>query len=196
MVPSGPRLFCGRAEAGFAGLPFLLLRDAFAARFEIQESDSMDVAREKFERGFLELQVGPGPQSNGREEAASRAHFIGQMLGFDFSANPSVAGLLNDPQQIRQRAFQGISNLFSSNPTAPGERAGVDTEKPPGATLLVLEDLHWTDDDTLELIAHLAQTCRRVPFMVLFLLRPAPVQLQPPGVEGKTDFVRLGLMSV
>jgi len=38
--------------------PFALIRDVFAARFEIQDSDSAEVAREKLEAGLLGLMEG------------------------------------------------------------------------------------------------------------------------------------------
>ena len=45
--------------------------------------------------------------------------------------------------------------------------------------LLVLEDIHWSDDDSLDLIAYLAQTCRQSPLMILSLARPSLLERRP-----------------
>ena len=81
-----------------------IARDVFANRFEIQDSDSSAAAREKLERGIVELL--------GEKDGTLHAHFIGQLLGLDFGASPWLREILNDPGQIRHRAFQSFAHFF------------------------------------------------------------------------------------
>ena len=167
MRPEGVFLFSGRATEEMASLPFSLLRDMLSVRFEIKETDAPPVAREKLERGLVSL-LGTDAAANA-EDLALQAHFIGQLLGLDFSASPHLRGILHDAEQIRQRAFSYLTRLFRS--AGRGVRSAGEAE-PSQAALVVLEDIHWADDGSLALIAHLARTCEGVPLMILCLARP------------------------
>ena len=68
--------FGGRAAHSGASLPYALLHDLFATRFDIHDSDGPDEVRRKWERG-VEQALGTGP------EAVDKAHIIGQWLGFE-----------------------------------------------------------------------------------------------------------------
>jgi len=191
LLPQAVRLFCGRATAEMAGLPFSLMRDVFSSRFEIQESDPTAVAREKLQRGLAGL-LGAGadaPAWSG-EELLAQAHFIGQLLGLDFSASPHLRDILNDTEQIRHRAFHYLSRFFtavSQGASAPAEASQVK------ATLLVVEDTHWSDDGSLDLIDHLARTCQGAPMMIVCLARPTLFERRPAWGEGLPAHTRLNL---
>jgi class 3 adenylate cyclase len=51
LFPQTVRLYQGRARPDTQNLPYALLRDLFASRFQIQEGDPPEMVREKFERG-------------------------------------------------------------------------------------------------------------------------------------------------
>ena len=87
--PESVRLFTGRATEEMSGLPFSLLRDMLSVRFEIQETDAPSVAREKLERGLISFLGAEAAPNN--EEPTLQAHFIGHLLGLDFSASPHLA---------------------------------------------------------------------------------------------------------
>src|SRR5205085_5496281 len=53
LLPDNWYIFNGRAGEGAQGLPYALVRDVFSFRFEIQDSDPPEVAREKLESGML-----------------------------------------------------------------------------------------------------------------------------------------------
>src|ERR1035441_9156101 len=110
--PEGVFLFSGRATEEMASLPFSLLRDMLSVRFEIKETDAPPVAREKLERGLVSL-LGADAAAEA-EDLALQAHFIGQLLGLDFSASPHLRGILHDAEQVRQRAFSYLTRLFRS----------------------------------------------------------------------------------
>ena len=66
-----------------------------------------------------------------------KAHFIGHLIGFDFSASPYLRGILRDARQIRDRAFHYLLHFFA----AVAEYAGVTAYKSfivPAGTLAVV----------------------------------------------------------
>ena len=204
--PEVVRFFSGRATEEMAGLPFSLLRDVLSLRFEIQDNDAPAAARAKLEHGlvgFFDAASGtsfpkPPVQDKGSEGAAPKgsesselqAHFIGQLLGLDFSASPHLRGILQDAEQIRQRAFSYLAWLF----TAAGRGMRLPGEAAPNqAALLVLQDIHWGDDGSLDLMAQLARTCRDARLMVICVARPTLFERRPAWGEGLATHTRLDL---
>ena len=145
--------FKGRAYPTSQSQPYALLRNLFAFRFEILEDDPAEVVRRKVEQGIA-LYLGEG------EQGRLRAHFIGQLLGFDFSASAYILPLGNDAQQLRDRARQYLAEYFRS--------AASDLP-----VVLFLEDLHWADDSSLDLMAYLANNLAGSPVLMVGLARPA-----------------------
>jgi predicted ATPase len=164
-APRQARRFYGRAEAGMGSVPFSLMRAVFCSQFEIKESDSGSVAWEKFTRGYADL------LGDTRAEATGPAQSLGPLLGFDFVGAPASRDGVGDAQQTRHRAFQDLGAFFRGIGSAVRQNAAA-VDKPGRAVLLVLEDIHWGDDDSLDLVEHVAQTCRETPLMILCLARP------------------------
>lgn len=160
LQPRRITLFKGRAAPEMLHLPYALLRNLFAFRYDIQESDEPLVARQKLEAGLLTLL---GDRS---EESLMRAHFVGQLLGFDFATSPHLRGVVADTQQVRQRALAYMGQLF----------AAVARQTP---LLVVLEDLHWADDATLDAFIHLLNEMAPAPILVLALARPTLFERRP-----------------
>ena len=187
-------LFYGQATAEMPSLPFALLRDIFAGRFEIFDSDPPKLARHKLEEGILALLARTADATTwSNQQPRQTAHFIGHLLGLDFSSSPYLRGLLGDPEQIRQRAFHCLSEFFSSlsRGTAPG------AEDPPvKGLLLVVEDIHWSDEASLEALTHLARECKEAPLMLVCLARPTLLERRPAWGEGLPAHTRLQLESL
>ncbi len=189
-MPQVIRLFYGRASAEMMGLPFSLMRDVFSARFEIQDSDPPAVAREKFQRGLVDLLAAGAESAGPSEEWALQATFIGQLLGWDFSASPLLEGILNDTEQIHQRAFHYLSQFFraiSQGRSLPAPGAEVK------GVLLLVEDIHWSDDGSLDLLEHLARTSQDVPLMIVCTARPTLFERRPSWGAGLAAHAGLDL---
>jgi class 3 adenylate cyclase/tetratricopeptide (TPR) repeat protein len=188
LLPQKVGLFSGRATPEMAGLPYALMRDVFSARFEIQESDPPAVAREKFERGLLGLITG-APGTTAVDEARAQAHFIGQLLGFDYSGAEELRDILKDPDQIRQQAFHYVGRFFEAistgTTTAGGERSQ--------GTVLILEDLQWSDDSSLDLVEYLARTWRQGAFLLVCLARPGLLERRQNWGQGWPKHLRVEL---
>ena len=182
LLPDTMRIFYGRANRQTLGLPFALMRDVFANRFEIQDSDTSAVAREKLERGIVELLGG--------KDDLFHAHFIGQLLGLDFASSPWLREILNDPAQIRHRAFQSLAHFFKAVTRSPFP---FSNESPIKAAILYTEDIHWSDDGSLDLLVHLASACRRVPLLIICLARPTLFERRPGWCEEFRNGKRLDL---
>jgi class 3 adenylate cyclase/tetratricopeptide (TPR) repeat protein len=201
LVPDAIRFFFGRATAESATLPYAVVRNAFCARFEIQDSDPPGVARDKLERGIASLlegvatggacaQTEPDQMSASAEDARVSTHFIGQLLGLDFSASPWLRDILGDANQIRQRAFRCFSGFFST--ISRGASAGA-CSGPVRAVVLAAEDVQWADDGSLDLLEHLSRDCRDVPLLVVCLARPTLFERRATWGEGLPCSARVDL---
>jgi len=168
VLPENVLYFKGRASQRACNLPYFLIRDLFSFRFDIKSSDPVAVAREKLEQGIVRFMGA---------DARLQAHFIGHLIGLDFSASPYLRGILNDARQIRDRAFHYIAQFFSATtvastplPQATEVEEGARVQCKPAA--LLLEDLHWADEGSLDLIDHLAQRHFHLPLLIVALARP------------------------
>jgi len=155
--PENFTIFQGRAEPQTQSQPFGVLRDVLAWRLKISDSDSLAIARQKLEKGIVPLFLA----DDGPALAQAHAHLLGHLVGMDFSDSPHVVGILDDPRQIRNRAFHAAAQIF--------RRIALTDGTP---ILLLLDDLHWSDEGSLEFLDHLATVNRDVPMLVLCLTRP------------------------
>ena len=162
LLPENWRIFQGRANEATRHLPYALLRDIFSFRFEIADSDPLAVARRKLEQGLVSFMSDDA-------DAVMKAHFIGHLIGFDFSASPYLRGVLHDTRQIRDRAFHYLIQFFSA----------VAREDDLAALVLLLEDIHWADDGSLDAVTYILQNGANLPMLVISLARPALYEQRP-----------------
>ena len=155
--PESFYLFRGRAAPQAQGQPFGLLRDIVAWRFQIADDDSVEVARAKMEQGIVPLFV----DDDGAELAEGHAHLLGHLIGIEWRDSRHVRGILDDPRQIRNRAFHAAAELFRRIGAADG-----------APVVLQLEDLHWADNESLDFLAYLAEVGREMPLLIVACMRP------------------------
>jgi serine/threonine protein kinase/predicted ATPase len=175
LLPDTWYVFNGRAGQSTQGLPYALVRDVFSLRFEIQDSDSPQVARAKLERGMLAM---CGDAAD--EETRMRAHFLGQLIGFDYSGSKYLSGILEDVRQIRDRAFHYAGQFF----------ADISRRYP---IVLYLDDIQWADDGSLDFVDYLARNCASIPMFILCLARPVLQERRPAWGEGAERHTRITL---
>jgi predicted ATPase/class 3 adenylate cyclase len=169
--------FHGRAQPSSINVPYGLLRALLAWRFEILDNDTQAVAHAKLASGFADC-FG--------DRAAEQIALIGQLIGLDYGANPLIAGLVADGRQLRDRAFHALTQYFRALLGSGGASA-----------VVLLDDLHWADEGSLDFVDHVAQTCRDLPMMVLCLGRPALDERRPRWGRGSgsTRRIELGALS-
>ncbi len=136
LLPEQFYYFKGRAGPEMQNQPYSLIRDLIGFRFQIEDSDRPEVVREKLEEGAA-VALGPG------EGSQRCAHFVGRLAGFEFGESRHLAGVQDDAQRFRDLALVHLIDYF----------AGMAAQLP---VLLLLEDLHWADDSSLDALNHLA----------------------------------------
>jgi predicted ATPase len=150
--PEGVWLFRGRAQPQGLHQPYGVLRDLLCWRFDIQDSDSSQQAKAKLAQGLGRV-FGEG----GGEQTA----LLGQLIGLDYSSSPYIAGILADGKQLRERAFRAAAQYLAQLTAEHGEPVSV-----------LLEDLHWADEGSLDFIEYLAEACAHLPMLILCTTRP------------------------
>jgi len=150
-------LFRGRAHPQTRSQPYGLLRDIVARRLQIADDDTMEAAKAKLESGV-------GAFFEAGEDASTSAadtHLLGHLIGLDYRTSPHLSGIRDEARQIRQRAFHAAAQWLRRT----GMRSGVPS-------LLLLEDLHWADEGSLDFLQHVVQANADVSMLMLALARP------------------------
>ncbi len=164
-------LLLGRAQPHSGLQAYGLLRDVLAWRFQIADSDSAELARRKLVDGMAPL-FG--------EEGELPAHLLGQLIGLDFAASPLLEGMLGDARQLRDRAFQAGAQLL--------RRLAASDDSP---LVMLLDDLHWADDGSLDFVRYLLQQQRDLPLLLVMLARPALFERRASWTDGDTRHRRI-----
>lgn len=136
--------------------PYGLLRNMLAGRFQIADGDGLERARQRLVEGLCPWLGDAGE---------SKAEIIGQLVGLDFSARPALAGL--GPRDLQQRAFAALRELLQA--------VGAAGFLP----WLLLEDLHWVDDGSLDFLVELMQQTTATPLILLATARPEFLERRP-----------------
>ncbi len=153
------RWFMGKAHDYTQGIPYYPLQDLLSQAWKIDEGDTPKQVRDRVEsniRGLLE---------GSSVDPASVIPHIGGLYALDY---PEVTG---SPEFLKQRLFEGMLTLYQA-------MAGN------GLSVFILEDLHWADPSTLELLRHIIANFGK-PAITLCTYRP-PFQLFP-GWDGPDD---------
>ena len=150
---------------------FGLLRALLATQCGVADTDSAEVARRKVVDGL-------SPWFDERGER--QAQLIGQLAGLDFADSPTVKGL--DPRSLRDQAFAAL-------------RTYLQTLANKGALpVLLVEDLHWADDGSLDLLQHLLAHAAELPLALVMTARPALLARRPDWATTETT-VPLSLLT-
>jgi len=167
LLPSsqGVRFFLGRGQQESQALPYGLLRDLFAFRFQILDDDSGDQAREKIELGFVNV-------FGDDVDTVMKAHITGQLLGFDFSTSLHLKGVLNDAQQLHNRGVMYLIQYFQH----------LSQEMP---VVIFLEDIHWGDDSSLDVVSRIGEFTPQHPILLVCAARPILFERRPYWGEGQ-----------
>ncbi len=153
----GSRLLTVRAQPDSQLRPWGLLRSLLAVQCLVADTDSAEVARRKVVEGL-------SPYFDERGER--QAQLIGQLSGLDFADSPNVKGL--DPRTLRDQALAAFRSYLHALATR-------------GDALLVLlvEDLHWYDDSSLDLLQDLLAHAAELPLLLVMTARPALLARRP-----------------
>ena len=162
-------------EAGVSGLqvlsasahpqglhqPYGLIRDLMFRRFEVQDSDPLPLAQAKLAAGLARL-FG--------DRAEEQTALLGQLIGLDYRTSPFIAGILEDGKQLRARAFHAWVEYL---------RLLCAQLQAPKVLVLLLDDLHWADDGSLDAVDYLVHAGRDLPLLLLCAARPELLERRP-----------------
>jgi ABC-type oligopeptide transport system substrate-binding subunit len=157
--------FKGRAYPEMQDTPYSLIRNLITFRFQIQDSDTPRVVREKLEGG---AGVVLGDDANSR----IAAHYLGHLVGLEFGDSEHLAGILDDAQAFRDQALACLVDYF----------ARMASQR---TVLILLEDLHWADDSSLDALNHLMLALADQPLMIACVARPTLLERRPHWGEGQ-----------
>ena len=144
--------------------PWGLLRSLLALQFGVADTDSAEVARRKVVDG-----LSPWFDDDGERQA----QFLGQLSGLDFSDSPHVRGL--DPRTLRDQALAAFRRYLQGL-AARGDALPV----------LLVEDLHWCDDSSLDLLQHLLAHAAELPLVLVMTGRPTLLTRRPDWAPADT----------
>ncbi|MBO9514587.1 MAG: tetratricopeptide repeat protein [Variovorax sp.] len=129
------------------GVPAALLRDAYG----LSAQEPLADARRKIAAALAGMGVGDAE----REQVAS---YLGCVLGLE--ADDAHTRYL-DPEQLKRQIFSALLAIIRQR-----------LQREP--VMLVVEDLHWADAASLEVLRYLLDQLDGRPFMLLVTHRPAP----------------------
>lgn len=165
------RLLLGRAHPRSAVEPFGVLRDLLLRALGLGEAEQAESVRARLAEAF-------GPLFEA--EGLGPVHRIGHLLGLDYSSSPHVKDLLGDEARFRALAFDdaalALRRLAERRPT-----------------VMVLDDLHWTDAGSIDFVRHLMQHAADAPLLVLTLTRQTVFETHPDWMRGVALHGRIDL---
>ncbi|MCX2862067.1 AAA family ATPase [Paucibacter sp. PLA-PC-4] len=155
--------------------PYGVIRDLLFRCFDVQDGDPLALAQAKLADGLAPL-FG--------ERADEQTALLGQLIGLDYRASPFIAGILQDGRQLRARGLHAwIEFLRLSCARLP----------PPAVLVLMLDDLHWADEGSLDAIGHLSAAGSELPLLMLCAARPELLERRPGWAEAWPACTRLAL---
>jgi len=156
-----------RATPAMTSRPYAVWRDMLSFRFEILDTDSPEVVRQKMESGVEDM-IGPDDKL---------AHLMAHLAGFEFEDSSHLAG---DAQALaneaRTAAFTFIRRLCEVDPT-----------------VMQLDDLHHADEATIDLLAEMAMVHPDLRLLIVGTARPVLFERRPAWGSGLAYHRRIDL---
>jgi class 3 adenylate cyclase/tetratricopeptide (TPR) repeat protein len=156
----------GRSYAGAFAVPYGPFADLTRRYAGITDEDSESRARSRLRQALKRILPG------GLETTALVASMLGMRLEPDEASHLAT----HLPQALQQRLFALIEDLLRR----------LAQQRP---TVVVMEDLHWADDSSIELFRHLLPLVRQVPLAIVGVRRrgEGDVSLGPLVTEEYAD---------
>ncbi len=136
------------ACSSLGGQTYGVVAAFFRAAYGVAEDDSLEVAQRKLASGLRAL--------GGSEEEVSR---VAPVLGFVLGLGSGDVVRHLEPEQLKRQIFLALSTLC-------------ERRLQQGPLMLVVEDLHWADAASRELLRFLVDRLANRPLMLLVTHRP------------------------
>lgn len=155
-----------RATPQTPSQPYALLRELLGSHLGLLDGDSMEQAKRKIEDAVPPLL----PSAWDEKKQQMHVHWLGQLIGLDYSDSAHVKGV--DARQRRDGAFQAAAQAL--------RHAGASGAPP----LLLLDDVQWADEGSLDFLEHMTNAHADAPMLMLALARPTLLEQRPAWCEG------------
>lgn len=153
-------VWIGRGDPTSAGAPFEMIAQMVRRTADLREGEPLAVRHQKLRARVLRHV----PEADARRVT----EFLAELIGAPFPAGESIQlrAARQDPMLMGDQMRRAFLDLLAA-------------ECRVGPTLLVLEDLHWGDLPTVQLIHAALRALQDQPFAVLALARPDVLDLFP-----------------
>jgi class 3 adenylate cyclase/predicted ATPase len=136
--------------------PFYIWKSLWSHQFDFGDNTDPKQSREKLLRGIVDL----WGQAKSESSAIEAAHLIGKLIGLDWPGSPYLEKYHGEARLRAERAFELTQELIARM----SER---------GPVVLILEDLQWADQRSLDLLNDLLQPgARPATLLVVGSARP------------------------
>ncbi|MCB9562720.1 MAG: tetratricopeptide repeat protein [Kofleriaceae bacterium] len=168
------RVFHGRARQG--GERYGAIASLLRSRFGLPMVDADP--RGSAARMSLEVSA-----VIGGAQMEEMLHCLGVFVGVDFPATPFLQVVAENPRQMDDVARTVLRRFIE-----------LDAQQSP--LILVIDDLQWADDDTLQLCSDLASGLGGSPVVIVGCTRPEMLVRCPQWGQGAVDHERLDLRNL
>jgi tetratricopeptide (TPR) repeat protein len=148
-LPDPVQVLTFRAYPQMIGQPYSLIRLLVNTLFQIQPGAPRLLVEDRLEHGITSL-LG--------HASAYKAYFIGHLIGYDFSNKPALAAVIRDSHHVRARALSYLLQCLH-----------ILTAREP--LVLMIDDLHYVDDSSLDMLADIVNQGYGTAIMILGLAR-------------------------
>lgn len=146
----------GACRSFNSGTSYFIFSELLKHMFDIDSEDLPDAITEKIGQN-IPLLLGLDPKAL-NQEAREAIVFIGAIMGLKLEDEYDVPVKQMDAQEIKMATFRAISWFFEQ----------LARKKP---LILILEDLHYGDSTSIELLTYLFENLKKMPVMLLLLMR-------------------------
>ena len=140
-------VFQSRATQTMMNVSYSLVRDLFAGALYLGEGEGVQGQLQNLLGRFMERQ------------AEYKTQVIAQVLGFELDSGAYMADVVETPA-LRKEAFEYVAEFLT---------AALRQQR----LILYLEDIHWADDGSLDLLAYVGTACRDLPLFLVCTTRPS-----------------------
>jgi class 3 adenylate cyclase/tetratricopeptide (TPR) repeat protein len=159
------RWFDGNAYPYTQNMPYYPLIDLLTKAFEIKEGDSSQEIKEKVESNLKRL-LGKGSE---------KVPYIGGLFSIEYSETREVG-----PEYWKDQLYSALADVLKALSLS-------------GPTILCLDDMHWADPSTTEMVRKLVSNLS-YPLMLICIYRPTVIVFTDFETKSlKTDFSELRL---
>lgn len=170
-LPEAVSCYTFRTDPQKLGEPYSLLRMIVEVLCGIRAHDSPELRRTRLEQGIAAIFGARQPE---------RAHVIGQLIGYDFSASPFVRGVLHDARQLRDRAVHYVQECLIA----------VTAYTP---LLLIIDDFHSADESSIAVLEQISRNGRSARLLLITLTQQRLFDRRPTWGYGLSYSLRIDL---